>query len=114
MPGVLTRMAEIPPAKMAAFQRPISMANPSAGSNQKVMGVMMAIPMVADRPGSAPMAVPIITPRARNKITEGCKHCCNAAIKISADIQAHLLYILNWTLNPTTKARYRKTVKTTV
>ena len=71
MPGVFTRMAEMPPAKMAAFHRPISMAKPSEGANQKVMGVMMAIPMVADRPGRAPMMVPMHTPMARNSRTEG-------------------------------------------
>ena len=94
VPGGLTRIAEIPPAKMAAFHRPISMAKPSAGSNQKVMGVMMAMPMVADRPGRAPMTVPIQTPIHKNRITEGCRHSCSAPSQTSADIRVHLLLLL--------------------
>ena len=65
VPGVLIKIAVIPPAKIAAFQSPINIANPSTLSSQNVIGVISATPIVADKPGSAPIIVPRSTPIAR-------------------------------------------------
>ena len=108
VPGVLIKIAVIPPAKIAAFQSPISIAKPSVGSNQKVIGVMIAIPIVADNPGKAPIIVPIRTPKNRNIITEGFISSAKPAAHISNPIPILVSpprYALNKIENPMLNTR---------
>ena len=83
VPGVLIKIAVIPPAKIAEFQSPISIANPFTGEKLNVTGVMIAIPIVADNPGSAPISVPIRMPKNKNKMTDGCNSSDNPCAHIS-------------------------------
>ena len=65
VPGVLIRIADIPPDQMAELYTPINIAKPHAGSSQKEMGVSTATAIVAVRPGIVPMKAPEATPTTR-------------------------------------------------
>ncbi len=65
VPGVLIRMAGMPPAQMAELYTPRSMASPWAGGAQKVRGVRIATAMVAVSPGRAPIKTPAPTPMSK-------------------------------------------------
>ena len=93
VPGVFIKIAEMPPEKIAAFHNPISRANPFAGGNQNVIGVIMAMPIVADKPGRAPITVPITTPRHKNNKTDGVQSSKKALAKISSVIHTPVYYL---------------------
>ena len=97
VPGVFIKIAEMFPEKIATFHNPISSTNPFAGGNQNVIGVIMAIPIVADRPGSAPITVPITTPRHKNNKTDGVQSSKKALAKISSVIHTpvYIYHLLN-------------------
>jgi len=65
VPGVLMRIAEIPPDQIAELYTPMSIANPLAGGSQKDIGVNTATAIVAVKPGSVPINAPETTPITR-------------------------------------------------
>jgi hypothetical protein len=65
VPGVLIRHAGIESAYIAPTDRPPSIIRPASGGIVNVIGINIASPMVAVRPGRAPMIMPRNVPAKR-------------------------------------------------
>lgn len=61
VPGVRIRIAEIEPPNIAPQYTPARTISPVDAGIPKVIGISNATPIAADRPGRAPMVIPIPT-----------------------------------------------------
>ena len=70
VPGVFNNIAEIDPPYIAPIYIPTSIIKPVTGSIPKVNGNKIATPIVAVKPGKAPIIIPPVTPIHRYKKLE--------------------------------------------
>ena len=68
------RMADTEPPHMAPAKSAPIMISPASGVMEKVIGMRIAIPMAAVKPGRAPKMIPMTTPKVAMRRLKGMKH----------------------------------------